>query len=479
MPVGTQYWRTQSDWDMNMGATLDRLRRFARLGWGLLLGFAPLVAGAAGALTWHPAENRLDADVRDQPLAQVLEEVAAATGWQVYLEPGTESIASSKFKNLPVTEGLRRLLGDANFALVPETNGHPRLFVFKTSLREATKLIAAGGTKTGKTVKPIPDELVVRLKHGAKIDDLARQLHAKVIGHLDSLDAYLLKFDSADAAQAARATLAANPDVAAVDSNYPIDRPQLPQNLLAASAAPVSLQVKAPPSTGRIVVGLVDTPVQPLGGGLDAFLLPAVSVVGSATPDPSVPTHGTSMAETLLRSLQNVTGGSSSVQVLPVDVYGNSPSTTTFDVALGIASAVNAGANPINLSLGSPADNPFLHEVIQQASQQGVVFFAAAGNQPVTTPEYPAAYPEVTAVTAGDAPGQIASYANRGDFVKLMAPGSSIIYYQNQPYFVMGTSAASAYASGLAAGLAETSDKGLPAVQAALLNSPALRPPLP
>lgn len=460
-----------------MAATLHRLRRLARLGFGLLLGVAPLAASAAGSLTWHKTENRLDADVRDWPLPKVLEELAATTGWQVFVEPGTDSVASSKFRNLPLTEALRRLLGDANFALVPQTNGQPRLFVFQTSLHQATRLIAPPAARTGRSVKPIPDELIVRLKAGAKIDDLARQLHARVIGRLDGLDAYRLKFDSADAAQAARDALASNPDVAAVDSNYPIDRPQFPQNLLAASTSPLALQVKAPPATGRIVVGLVDTPVQTLGGGLDAFLLPAVSVAGAATPDPNAPTHGTSMAETLLRSLQDVTGGSSSVQILPVDVYGNSASTTTFDVAVGIAKAVNAGANPINLSLGSPVDNPFLHAVIQQASQQGIVFFAAAGNQPVTTPEYPAAYPEVTAVTAGDAPGQIASYANRGSFVKLMTPGSSIIYYQNQPYFVMGTSAASAYASGLAAGLAETGDRSMTTVQAALLNSPALKPP--
>ena len=51
--------------------------------------------------------------------------------------------------------------------------------------------------------------------------------------------------------------------------------------------------------------------------------------------------------------------------------------------------AVNGGANPINLSLGSEGDSPFLHSVIQDASSKDIVFIGAAGNTPVTTPFYP------------------------------------------------------------------------------------------
>lgn len=458
-------------------------KRIQRRAWflGLLSAWLlclPALAGAASSVTWHKAENRVDADVRDLPLGGLLEQIAAATGWQVYVEPGTKATSSSKFKNLAVSDALRRLLGDLNFALVPETNGTPRLLVFKTSIHEATQRIKPPAAKAA-APKPIADELIVRLKPGEKIDDLARKLGAKVIGRIDSLNAYLLKFDNADDASAARDALTSDPAVASVDSNYSIDLPPTPQGLAATSVPPLSLQVKAPGPNGRIVVGLVDTPIQSLGGGLDAFLLPAKSVAGGATPEAGAPTHATSMAETILSSIQSITGGSSSVQILPVDVYGNNASTTTFDVAVGVTTAVNAGANPINLSLGSPTDSPFLHDVISQASSQGVIFFAAAGNEPVTTPTYPAAYPEVTSVTAMNQQGQVAPYANRGDFVKIGAPGSSVVYYSGFPFMVTGTSVSSAFASGLAAGLAETTSKTLPAVQTALQNSPSLKPQLP
>jgi hypothetical protein len=69
----------------------------------------------------------------------------------------------------------------------------------------------------------------------------------------------------------------------------------------------------------------------------------------------------------------------------------------------------------------------------------------------VTTPFYPAAYPEVMAVTAVDQ-GQLAPYANRGDFISLGAPGNSIVCFDGQQYIVTGTSASSAFTSGIAAG---------------------------
>ena len=38
------------------------------------------------------------------------------------------------------------------------------------------------------------------------------------------------------------------------------------------------------------------------------------------------------MAETMLRALEMMTKGSTSVQILPIDVYGPNESTSTFDL---------------------------------------------------------------------------------------------------------------------------------------------------
>ena len=428
-------------------------------------------ARAADTLNWETNRNRVSADIKAGKLLPLLEQVASTTGWHVFLEPDTSHTISAKFSNLPPGEALHLLLGDLNFALVPQTNASPRLFVFRTAMKNATQLVrpvnAAESRSRGKV---IPNELIVRLKPGAKIDELARALGAKVTGRIDSLNAYRLQFEDQAAADAARQQLADNPDVASVDSNYSLDRPPAPVGAQGSGLPPPpQLQLKPPPSNGRIIVGLVDTALQPLGNGLDKFLLSPISVAGDAQLDPTAPSHGTAMAETMLRSLAAATQGSSSVQILPVDVYGPSPTTSTFDVANGIAQAVNKGANPVNLSLGSDGDSPFLHGVIQDASNKGIVFIGAAGNQPVTTPFYPAAYPEVLAVTAIDQ-GQIASYANRGSFVSLGAPGTSVIYFGNQPWYVTGTSASAAFISGIVSGYMESTHNTPSQAQAFLLS---------
>jgi hypothetical protein len=379
---------------------------------------------------------------------------------------------SAKFNDLQPGEALHLLLGDLNFALVPDTNASPKLFVFRTTMKNATQAVRpVNAAESGRRGKLIPNELIVRLKPGVKIDELAKLLGAKVTGRIDNLNSYRLEFQDQAAADAARQQLASNPDVASVDSNYSFDRPPSPAGTQSSGLPPPpQLQLKPPPSDGRIIVGLVDTALQPLGNGLDSFLLKAISVAGDAQPDPNNPTHGTSMAETILRSVAAMTKGSSSVQILPVDVYGPNPSTSTFDVANGIAAAVNGGANPINLSLGSQGDSPFLHSVIQDANSKGIVFIGAAGNTPVTTPFYPAAYPEVMAVTAIDQ-GQLDSYANRGSFVSLGAPGTSIVYFGNQPYYVTGTSASAAFTSGIAAGYMDATHSSPSQMQAFLRSN--------
>ena len=88
----------------------------------------------------------------------------------------------------------------------------------------------------------------------------------------------------------------------------------------------------------------------------------------------------------------------------------------------------------------------------------------------MTTPFYPAAYPQVTAVTAIDN-GQLAPYASRGSFVSLGAPGTSIVSFGNLSFGVQGTSVSSAYASGLAAGYLESSGDNVSRMEAFLNNN--------
>jgi hypothetical protein len=451
---------------------VSRWRQFYKF--SLLLGAAlsflatTFQTAAADSLKWRQQEDKVSAEITASDLPDVLENIAEATGWQIFLEPGTKRSVSTKFKDRSPGEALRLLLGDLSYALLPQTNAPAKLFVFRTALQEATQLIRRPDTK--KSAK-IPNELILTLKPGVKAEDLAKKLGAKVLGRVPGLNAYRFSFDSADAADAAREQLKSNSDVDGIDFNFQVQRPE-PNEAAALSSGLPEFNMKPRATGGGPLIGLVDTPVQRQGGNMDAFLLPSISLAGDSQPSADSPTHGTGMMETILRGLSLGGKDSSGVRILPLDVYGNNPMTTTFDVANGIVQGIDKGVTVFNLSLGSSGDSDFLHNVIKSGAAQGILFFAAAGNEPTTAPSYPAAYPEVLAVTAVTRDGAFAPYANRGDFVDLATSGTGLVVYNGQTYVITGTSASTAYVSGMAGSMMDgtklTQEQVIAALQKAL-----------
>ncbi|MGC3961481.1 MAG: S8 family serine peptidase [Verrucomicrobiota bacterium] len=435
------------------------------------LGLLPAMA-ATNTLTWDREKNLVSADVRDWDLIGLMESVATQSGWHVYLEPDYSYKASTKFQNLPPGEALRRLLGSLNFAMVPQTNGPQRLYVFRTVMKNATQQIRNAGERTAPKPRRVPNELIVRLKPGTDAEALAKSLGAKIVGVIPELNAYRFQFESEEATEAARLKLESNPSVASVEYNYYMDQPFTPQSV-GGMAVPETKLTLDPPKTDdcKVLVGFVDTTLQQLDPKLEAFVKTRISVTGN-TSTSTTPTHQTAMVNAFLQSLQASGQASTSARVLSVDVFGNDPSANSFNVALGIMKAVNGGATAINLSLGGYQDVAVLRDVVQQATALGIPLFAAVGNDGSNTPFYPAAYPGVVSVTALAKAGQIASYANTGTQADAAAPGAVIFSYNGLIYGSQGTSVSSAVATGIAAGLADSTcapwSKVIPAVEKTL-----------
>lgn len=416
----------------------------------LLIAWSFAAGAQTNSLVWHKADGRVDADIHNEALVPLLQSIAAQTGWRVYVEPGATRSGSTKFKNLPSGDALKMLLGDLNFALVPKATGPSQLYVFRTVITKATHLVSS------QKPKHVPNELLVKVKPGTNIDALARLLGAKITGRMDKYGVYRLQFADSDATAAALAQLQLDSDVAAVDYNYYFDPPPAPQSISPASApvGPLSLQLSPPPSSGKTIIGLIDTDVQSLGPDLDQFILKQIDVADGAPSDSSI-THGTAMAYSILQAIENSSGSSStSVQIQPVNVYGASDEqTTSWNVALGVQAAVNAGATILNMSLGSSGDSSVLDGVVAEAAKDGITMFAAAGNAPIGAPYYPAADPGVVAVTALGQVGQLASYANSWSDPNMIAlPGTGVVYYDNVPWVIQGTSTSTAIATGADAG---------------------------
>jgi len=411
-------------------------------------------AAETNSLVWQADQDRVSADIHSEALWPLLEDIAHQTGWHIFVEPGASHNASVKFRGLSAGNALQKLLGNLNFAMVPQTNGPQELYVFTTVMQNATQRVAPK-PKTG-PMKHVANQLLVKIKPGADINAIAKAHNAKIVARNDKMGLYLLEFSDGTATDAALTTLQSDPEVASVDYNYLYDPPVTPQPVSnlppGAGSFPLTLDPNTSTDPCNPIVGLIDTATQSLGSQLDPFMMQSTNVTG----DPAIfsstsPTHGTAMAETILRAISQQ-GNSSSVRILPVNVYGSGETASTWNVALGVQAAVDRGASVLNMSLAGTSDDAVLDSIIQLALAQGVVIFAAAGNQPVNTPNYPAAIPGVNAVTALGSPGQLASYANFGNFVDMALPGSSIVYLGNQAFVAQGTSAATAYASGIAAG---------------------------
>jgi subtilisin family serine protease len=165
--------------------------------------------------------------------------------------------------------------------------------------------------------------------------------------------------------------------------------------------------------------------------------------------------HGTAVAGIIAAHSQLV-GAAPGAHILAVRAFGRiaeKTEGTTYNILKGLDWAQSHGARIVNMSFAGPPD-PLLQRTLQSAWQRGTILIAAAGNAgPRSPPLYPAADPNVIAVTATDADDHLFDKANRGSYVNVAAPGVDILApIVGGGYDVSsGTSFATAYVSGVAA----------------------------
>ncbi len=130
----------------------------------------------------------------------------------------------------------------------------------------------------------------------------------------------------------------------------------------------------------------------------------------------------------------------------------------------GVFYAMRAGADIISMSFGGASGGQTAQSVINAAFNAGVVLIAAAGNEGVSAPSFPAAFANVISVGATGNNDQIASFSNFGSTIDVMAPGVSILSTlagSDDSYgFLSGTSMACPLVAGLA-GLILSADGNL------------------
>lgn len=171
------------------------------------------------------------------------------------------------------------------------------------------------------------------------------------------------------------------------------------------------------------------------------------ALTSEARPD----AHGTGIAGVIAghSRMQGIAPGAS---ILAIRAFDGSEG-TSLSVMKGIDYAATNGARIINMSFAGPND-PGVARTIAAARRRGIVMIAAAGNAgPKSAPLYPAADPNVIAVTATDAHDKLYAASNRGRYVALAAPGVDIVAPGLEATYQVasGTSFAAAKISGIVA----------------------------
>src|SRR6185295_5151055 len=165
--------------------------------------------------------------------------------------------------------------------------------------------------------------------------------------------------------------------------------------------------------------------------------------------------HGTAIAGAIAAHAR-LMGAAPAARILAIRAFGVSgvsSDATTVAIIKGLKYATDQKARVINMSFAGPTD-PGLGRYLAAAKANGAVLIAAAGNfGPKSPPQYPAADPNVIAVSATDSNDQMFKASNIGSHVAVAAPGVDILLPapDNDYQFTSGTSFSAAYVSGIVA----------------------------
>jgi Subtilase family len=165
--------------------------------------------------------------------------------------------------------------------------------------------------------------------------------------------------------------------------------------------------------------------------------------------------HGTGIAGVIV-SHAKLMGSAPAAKILAIRAFGQAGSgaeSNSYVILKSLDYAVGHGAQIVNMSFAGPKD-ALIERGIMATAAKGPVMLAAAGNAGAKSPPlYPAANPNVIAVSATDAQDKLFAASNRGNYVALAAPGVDIFLPAPDEKYQMtsGTSFSAAYVSGLAA----------------------------
>ena len=178
-------------------------------------------------------------------------------------------------------------------------------------------------------------------------------------------------------------------------------------------------------------IGIIDSSIDRRH---NAFANASITTQRFVNNDSPPDAHGTAIASIIASNDPQALGLAPNAQIYAAEVFDHNEQQGEFASTVSLIKALSwlltQNVSVINISLAGPS-NRLLETALTRVREKGVLAIAAAGNGgPMAQPMYPAAYPEVVAVTATDDRGRAFRLANRGEYVDIAAPGVNIRHAQ-------------------------------------------------
>lgn len=206
----------------------------------------------------------------------------------------------------------------------------------------------------------------------------------------------------------------------------------------------------------NVTVAVIDSGIDTRHPELANSIADNFDALGSAE-GPHV--HGTGIAGAIVAH-DRLMGSAPEARIIAIRAFGGTnggAESSSYIILRSLNYAAEHGAQIINMSFAGPKD-AVIERAIAATAARGLVLIAAAGNAGAKSPPlYPAANPNVIAVSATDQKDRLFTASNRGNYIAVAAPGVDIFLPAPDGKYQMtsGTSFSAAYVSGVAALLLE------------------------
>ncbi|MGD8702893.1 MAG: S8 family serine peptidase [Desulfosarcina sp.] len=405
--------------------------------------------------------DRLTLDVKNQPLAAVLEKLSDQ-GVRIRIDPRINPTISATFNRREIGPAMSSILKSYDYALIwrkdnRSAKSEAQLWEIRIFYRGQEALIQPlekgsnlNVIRKGSGPYHVKDILLLRLT-----PDMTQEALAALLDRLGAtlVDTYLplgivrLRLPHGSDVPAIATAIgdsvgiqSAEPDVA-----YPLEggRP----HTVASGSSTASSSPR--PLSGAAIVAVMDSGLQ-AGYENNPYVQDAYDAVSPGAAATDTLGHGTQMTLIAAGAVNPMGAGTKAPAgspVVAIRAFDDNGFTSTYTLIRGIHHAIEKGARVLSLSWGSDAPSSLLESATRYAASKGLVIVAAAGNAPTGKPVYPAAFDHVIGVGAMTPDGGTWDQSNFGEFVAVSAPGLADlpVGYNGDPGVYAGTSIATAY----------------------------------